>query len=90
MEISGELAWFEYPADSGNGVEQGFCMSCGTPVMGRNTGRRGACVIRLGFLTEPHGLAPSTAIWLDEAPEWATIDPALEHFARQPPLPPKT
>jgi len=88
--LSGDLRWFGYEAESGNGVEQGFCASCGTPVIGRNTARQHACVIRLGFIEPPHDLTPTSAIWLDDAPDWAMIDPALERFDRQPPPPPAT
>ena len=44
--------------------------------------------LRIGFLDEGHGLRPTVAIWLDDAPDWAVIDPAMEQFARQPPAPP--
>jgi hypothetical protein len=43
--------------------------------------------VRLGVIDEPHGLRPQMAIWLDDAPEWAIIDPALEQFRGQPPAP---
>lgn len=88
IDITGKLGWFTYAAESGNTVEQGFCASCGTPVIGRNSSRRYASVIRLGFIEPPHDLKPTSAIWLDEAPEWAAIAPDLEQFPRQPPSPP--
>lgn len=88
VEMRGELGWYRYSAESGNTVEQGYCASCGTPVIGRNSGRQHVCVIRLGFIEPPHDLKPGAAIWLAEAPKWAVIDPALEQFARQPAPPP--
>lgn len=88
MTITGDVAWKGYTAASGNTVEQGFCPSCGTPIFGRNSSRQGSWVVRLGFLDGDHDLKPTTAIWLEEAPEWAMIDPALEQFTRQPPPPP--
>lgn len=87
IALEGEMGWFGYTAESGNRVEQGYCASCGTPIMGRNSGRAGSVVIRLGFLDQPTGLAPDMAIWLDDAPDWAIIDPALEQHRRQPPPP---
>ena len=45
-------------------------------------------VVRLGVLDEGHGLRPDMAIWTDEAPDWAVIDPAMEQCARQPAPPP--
>ena len=85
MTLNGEVRWQGYTAESGNRVEQGFCPTCGTPIFGRNSARQGSWVVRLGFLDGEHGLSPSTVIWLDEAPEWAMIDPKLEQFQRQPP-----
>jgi Uncharacterized conserved protein len=90
MELTGDVAWAGYTAASGNEIEHGFCPTCGTPVFGRNSSRQGAWVVRLGFLDGDHGLKPGSAIWLDEAPKWAVVDPAIEQFAGQPPLPPAT
>ena len=90
IAIEGELGWFRYQAESGNTVEQGYCAACGTPVIGRNSARKQASVIRVGFIEPPHDLTPDTAIWLDDAPEWAVIDPAMEQFRRQPPPLPAT
>jgi hypothetical protein len=89
LAIVGELAWTGYTAPSGSKIEQGFCPTCGTHVIGRNSARPTANVVRLGFLDVPHNLAPTSVIWLDEAPGWARIDPSLEQFARQPPAPAK-
>jgi hypothetical protein len=44
-------------------------------------------VIRLGTLDLPHDIKPLMAIWTEDAPAWAAIDPALEQFPRQPPPP---
>ena len=73
---------------SGNVLTQEFCAHCGTPVLGRSSARPQFRTLRFGLLDEGHGLRPQAAIWTDEAPEWAVIDPALEQFAQQPPAPP--
>ena len=44
--------------------------------------------MRLGALDAGHGLKPDAAIWTEDAPQWAMIDPALEQWPRQPPPPP--
>ncbi len=86
-DLSGELAEHRTPAASGNTLIQYFCPKCGTPVMGQSSARMHMASVRLGFLDEGHGLKPDTAIWVDDAPGWALIDPALEQFPRQPPPP---
>jgi len=85
--LEGELATTSYTAASGNTLTQSFCGKCGTHVMGQSSARPQFRTIRLGFLDAPHDLAPEVAIWTDDAPAWAVIDPALERFPRQPPPP---
>jgi hypothetical protein len=44
-------------------------------------------VVRLGVLDQPHDLRPTAAIWVEDAPPYAVIDPALEQWPRQSPPP---
>lgn len=88
IELSGELAASRYKAASGNDYAQLFCPQCGNPVMGDSSGRPHARVIRLGFLDEGHGLTPTAAIWLSDAPAWAPIPQGAERFDGQAPTPP--
>jgi hypothetical protein len=83
VKVEGRLAERRYVADSGNTVVQSFCPECGTPVLGYSAAREQIRVFKLGFLDEGHGLRPTAAIWTSQAPEWATIDPALEQHAGQ-------
>jgi len=55
--------------------------------MGQSSARPQFRTLRIGFLDQPHGLAPTAAIWTDDAPAWAHIDPALETHPRQAPPP---
>ncbi|WP_156839153.1 GFA family protein [Novosphingobium aquimarinum] len=89
MTVTGDVAWWDYEAASGNRIAHGFCATCGTQMFGRNAARDGAWVVRLGVLDDAGDLAPKSAIWTSEAPDWATIDPDLEQFEHQPPLPPR-
>lgn len=89
VAVSGEIASWNYTADSGNTLTQSFCPACGTPVFAQSSARPHLKTFRIGFLDEPHGLAPQVAIWTEEAPVWAQIDPTLPAFPRQPPPPPE-
>lgn len=88
VALSGTLATHDYVAASGNRLTHSYCAACGTPVMAQSSAWPSRRTLRLGFLEEPHGLAPSTAIWTDDAPRWAAIDPILRQVARQPDPPP--
>jgi hypothetical protein len=87
LTIEGALTGRSYVAASGNSVTHSFCPDCGTPVMGQSNARPQFRVIRFGVIDQPHGLKPQMAIWTDDAPDWAVIDPALEQHPRQPPPP---
>lgn len=88
ITLTGELSSHSYVAASGNTIHHGFCGQCGTPVWAHAEARPHFRTLRFGFLDDDHGLRPQMAIWLDDAPAWAVIDPALEHYPRQPPAPP--
>lgn len=87
VTLTGKTAETSYVAASGNTLTQEFCPVCGTPVLGRSSARPQFRTIRMGLLDEGHGLRPQVAIWTDEAPEWAVIDPAMERWPQQPPPP---
>jgi len=86
--IRGSLAASAWTAASGNVLTFHFCPSCGTQVYAQSSARPHLKTVRLGAIDEPHGLRPQMAIWTDEAPAWAQIDPSIEHHRRQPAPPP--
>lgn len=87
VTIEGPLLAHSYTAASGNTIEQAFCPTCGTPVTGQSSARPQFRVVRFGVIDEPHDLRPLMAIWTEDAPAWAVIDPAMERYERQPPPP---
>lgn len=87
VALHGALAAHSYLAASGNTVTHSYCPECGTPVMAQSSARPQFRTMRIGFLDPGHGLSPQMAIWTDEAPAWAVIDPAMEQYPGQPPAP---
>lgn len=87
VRIEGGLSSHAYVAASGNTLTQWFCPSCGSPVFCQSSARPHLLTVRFGAIDEPHGLKPDTAIWTDDAPEWAVVDPGMEQFPQQPPAP---
>ncbi len=88
VAIEGPIASFAWTAASGNSLTAWFCSGCGTQIYAQSSARLHLKTVRLGAIDEPHGLRPAMAIWTDDAPDWAVIDPALEHCPGQPPAPP--
>ncbi|HKX78657.1 MAG TPA: GFA family protein [Novosphingobium sp.] len=87
VTITGELASHGYVAASGNTLSHWFCPSCGSSIYAQSSARPHLKTVRLGVLDTPHGIRPKMAIWTDDAPRWAVIDPALAQFPAQPPAP---
>lgn len=87
VKLTGDVGRWSYLAPSGNTLTMAFCPQCGTQVFAQSSARSQFMTFRIGFLDEPHGLAPKMAIWTSEAPEWAQIDPEMESWPAQPPAP---
>lgn len=87
ISLDGETRAWSYVAASGNTLTMHNCANCSTPVYGQSSARPQFRTFRLGFLDESHGLAPTVAIWTDERPAWARLDPAMESWPQQPPPP---
>ena len=87
LTLNGETRQHGYVAASGNTLTQEFCGACGTPIMAHSSARPHLRTVRLGLLDEGHGLVPSAAIWVEDAPASARIDPELEQWPQQPPAP---
>ena len=87
VTLSGDLRQWSYLAPSGNTLTMHNCATCSAPIYAQSSARPQFMTFRLGFLDEGHGLAPSMAIWTEEMPASAKLDPEMEIWPRQPPPP---
>lgn len=87
VTVTGERSQSSYKAASGNILTHEFCPTCGAHVLAHSSARPHLRTMRLGMFDEGHGLKTAAAIWLDEAPDGAFIDPSMEHWPQQPPPP---
>jgi hypothetical protein len=85
VRIAGEPRDFVSVADSGNIMHRRFCPNCGVHLFSGAEVRPHLVFIRAGTLDDPSAARPAATIWVSEAPAWASIDPALPRFDRQPP-----
>lgn len=90
VRISGKPAESSWPAASGNTLTFRFCAQCGTQIYAQSSARPHLMTVRIGALTVDCGLKPDTAIWTEEAPDWAVIDPSIEAYPQQAPLAPRS
>ena len=88
--FSGNVKFYDRPADSGNMVSRGFCPDCGSAVYSRNSGMPGMVFIRASSLDDPNVVTPQMSVYASRAPDWGRPDATLPAFAEMPTeLPPE-
>jgi len=84
FSLSGEVRFFDKPADSGNMVSRGFCPTCGSAVYSRNSGMPGLVFVRASSLDDPEVFQPQMIVYSSRKPSWDHMDQALPAFAEMP------
>ncbi len=84
FEITGEMKFFDKPADSGNMVNRGFCPNCGSAVYSTNSGVPGMVFVRASSLDNLEDFKPQMRVYTDRAASWDQMDATLPGFARMP------
>lgn len=82
--ITGELRFYDAPADSGNMVSRGFCPTCGSPVLSHNSGMPDMVAVRAASLDDPSLFEPQLVVFTETAQPWDTLDQVLPSFPRMP------
>lgn len=85
VKLTGELKFFDAPADSGNMVSRGFCPICGSAILSRNSGMPGMAFVRASSLDDPDVFRPQMSVYTRSAPVWDYVDKALPSFEAMPP-----
>ena len=85
LRLSGELKFFDKPADSGNVVSRGFCPACGSAILSRNSSLPGMVFIRASSMEDPDQITPQMTVYASRAPKWARLNETAPVFAEMPP-----
>ncbi len=85
--VTGDLAAFAKPADSGNLVTRKFCPTCGSAVVSVNSGAPGLAFVRASSLDDPETFAPQMTVYASRAPSWAPPPAGRPTFPEMPPPP---
>lgn len=88
FKLTGELRFFDAPADSGNVVSRGFCPTCGSPVYSTNSAMKGVLFLRASSLDDPEVFTPQMVVYTKRAPSWDKIPGSLPSFDGMPQHPP--
>jgi hypothetical protein len=82
--LTGEVRFFDKPADSGNLVRRGFCPTCGSALYSTNNGMPGLVFVRASSLDDPEAFKPQMIVYTDRAASWDKMEPSLPGFATMP------
>ena len=82
--LSGALAVYDKPSDSGRVVRMNACATCGTKLWNEPLASPAMIVLKPGTLDDASWIRPVGNIWTDSALPWAVIDPDLVNFPGQP------
>ena len=78
VTVTGEVRFFDQQADSGNIVSRGFCPTCGSPMMNRNTGYPQSLYVHAATLDDPGIFRPEAVVFRSAAQPWDHVDPRLD------------
>lgn len=84
FSLTGEVKFFQKPADSGNLIDRGFCPNCGSAIYSTNSGMPGMVFVRASSLDNLEDFKPQMVVYTDRAASWDHMDNSLPRFAAMP------
>jgi len=84
FQLDGRLSEYTLDADNGNRVTKAFCPTCGSQILGRNSGSTGYVTVSLGTLDDSSALQPQVSIFARNRQPWDIMDEKIATFSDQP------
>lgn len=85
FSVTGEVTFYDKPADSGNMVRRGFCPTCSSAIYSTNSSMAGMAFVRASSLDDPEVFKPQLIVYSSRAPSWDHMDSSLTAFEEMPP-----
>ena len=82
--VQGQVADYNWTADSGGTVTTSFCPHCGSPLFGKSTTTPGLEMVRAGALDDPSLYVPQMMIYAKRRHAWVQHDDRLPAFEAMP------
>jgi hypothetical protein len=80
--LKGEPKYYTAKADNGHTTHRGFCVDCGSPVVGKVDERPAVVLIWAASLDDPSWHRPRADFFTASAQPWDYLNPALRKFER--------
>lgn len=82
--VSGEVKFYDHPANSGNIVSHGFCPTCGSAIYSKNSAMAGVVFVRGSGLDDMELAKPQLLLYTSRAPSWSQLDKSVPNFPEMP------
>ncbi len=84
FRLNGRIAEYSLESDKGNQVTKVFCPTCGSPILGRNSGMDGYVTVSLGTFDDSSTLEPQVVVFARNRKPWDVMNETLPTFDAQP------
>ena len=84
FRLTGRVAEFKRKSENGNEVTRVFCPTCGSPILGRNSGAEGYVTLTLGTLDHSDEFEPQVVVFARNRKAWDVMDESLPSYEAQP------
>ena len=84
FQMTGHVGEYTHQAENGNDVTRVFCLKCGSPIFGRNSGMEGFLTLTLGTFDDSSDLLPAVVVFGRNRKPWDVMDEDLPTFDAQP------
>lgn len=73
VSLSGQLTFYEQNVDNGNVVSNGFCPTCGNPILKKTSSNPERLYFHVSSLEHPEAFEPETVVFASSAQPWDKI-----------------
>ena len=84
LSIDGERRSWRRVADSGTGMNQHFCPTCGSTVYWESEKTPELVSVAVGSFADPKFPAPVRTVWTESKHEWLPFPAAIPHHRKNP------
>lgn len=85
VQVTGEVKFYDAPADSGHVVSRGFCPTCGSAVYSTNSNMPDMAFVRASSLDDLEVFQPQFVVYRKRAASWDQMDASIPAFEGMPP-----
>ncbi len=84
FRLTGDLWEYQLESHKETKVTRAFCPTCGSSVLGRNSGTPNHVAVSLGVFDDPSDFEPQVTVFTRSKNKWDVMDETLPGFETQP------